>query len=355
MKKQCVGVDISKDSFSATLCTRTLNDHIQYSTGKKFENNKQGFNQLVRWAGKEGDKEAPLAFLMEATGVYHEKLAHHLHGIGKSVYVVLPNTSKHFFSSLNIKTKTDAVDARILALFGVERLHQPWKPAKDIYRQMRDLSRYRIQLQEQKTALSNIAHGKEYSHGISADITKSNKKLINILDKEITKIKDKLEELVATDPEVAARIKKICTLKGCAIQSVAGLVGETNGFEGFRNGKQLVSFAGMDIVQHESGTSIKAKTRMSKKGNRFIRHLIHYPAMSASVRVDELKALRNRVMGKTKIPMKAQVAVQRKLLVLIYTLWKNETEYIEGYHQKKIARAKAQATQDILESIPLEA
>ena len=335
MKKQCVGIDISKDTFQARLCTKSFGDELSYSTGKKFNNDKTGHNQLIRWAVKESDKEAPLVFLMEATGIYHEKLAYHLHGVGKTVHVVLANTSKNFFRSHNIKTKTDAVDAKVLSQFGVERTHKKWKPAKKVYRQMRDLSRYRIQLQEQKTALANIAHSKAYSHNISSDIIKSNKKLISQLDKEIQTIKSKLEALVATDEELSIRIKKVCTAKGLGIQSVAGLVAETNGFENFKNAKQLSSYAGYDVMHNESGTSVKGKTRISKKGNRYIRHLMYHPAMSASKHIPEFKNLRDRILKRTGIPMKAQVAVQRKLLLLVYSLWKNNTEFDRDHHDKK--------------------
>ena len=355
MKKQCVGMDISKDNFIARLCRKAANDELSFSSSKKFDNTKQGFNQLTRWATEESDKDAPLVFLMEATGVYHEKLAHHLNGIGKTVHVVLPNTSKNFFRSHNIKTKTDDVDARVLAQFGVERAHKVWQPAKKIFRQMRDLSRYRIQLQEQKTALANIAHSKAYSHNISAEITKSNKKLIDMLDKEIAKIKSKLEALVAKDEEVHSRLKKVCTTKGIAIQTAAGLVAETDGFSNFNNAKQLTSYAGYDVMHNESGTSVKGKTRISKKGNRYIRHLMYNPAMSASITVPELKNVRDRVLKRTGIPMKGQVAVQRKLLILVYTLWKNDTTYDPDYYNKKIAQAEARATQDKLtKSFPSE-
>lgn len=355
MQKQCVGIDVSKANFSAVICRRSSTDDLSFSVSKKFDNDKKGFNQLTRWAAKESDKVIPLVFLMEATGVYHENLAHHLNGIGKMVHLILPNTSKNYFRSLNIKTKTDDVDARILAQFGVERTHREWQPPKKIFREMRDLSRYRIQLQEQKTALANIAHSKEYSHEVSSDIMKSNKMLIKLLDKEIKLIKSKLEDLVATDTDLSERVRKICTVKGIAIQTAAGLIAETNGFDGFSNGKQLASFAGYDIVHQESGTSLKAKTRISKKGNRYIRHLMYHPAMSASKHVPEFKNLRDRVFKRSWIPMKAQCAVQRKLLLLVFTLWKNETEYQPEYQTKKIARAEAQATQDKpTRSFPLE-
>ncbi|MBK6892468.1 MAG: IS110 family transposase [Flavobacteriales bacterium] len=274
---------------------------------------------------------------------------------GKQVHVVLPNKFKHFAASLNVKSKTDAIDAKLLARFGVEREHRPWNPAELVIKRMRDFSRYRVQLQEQKTAITNILHSKDYAHGVPADIKKSSKKVIAVLEKEIAILSKEMEKVVKSDPEIEAKVNKLRTIPGCGITTVAAIVAETNGFKEFKSAKQLTSYAGYDIVHNESGTSVLSKTRISKKGNRYMRHHMHMPALSASKHIPEFKALKERIKAKTGIPMKAQVAVQRKLLILMYTLWKNDLVYEKDYHQKKVARNNAQATQDsALQQLPLE-
>ena len=112
--QQSVGIDISKASFTACICTRQLNNVLTYSEVKNLKNEKTGFNQLLRWVRKECDGK-DLNFLMEATGVYYERLAYYLHKINQQVNVVLPNTSKHYFKSLNVKSKTDEIDARAVS------------------------------------------------------------------------------------------------------------------------------------------------------------------------------------------------------------------------------------------------
>jgi len=222
-------------------------------------------------------------------------------------------------------------------------------------RQMRHLSRYRVQLQEQRTAISNILHSKDNSHAVPADIKKSTKKIIAVLDKEIQKLSKEIENVAKSDPQIASKVIKLCTIPGCAIATVAAIVAETNGSKEFNSAKQLTSYAGYDIVHNESGTSVLSKTRISKKGNRYIRHAMYMPAMSASKYIPEFNALKERIKDRTKIPMKAQVAIQRKLLILMYTLWKNDSEYEKDQHPKKIARTEAQATQDsAIEQLPLE-
>jgi transposase len=342
--KQCVGIDISMASFTACVCYRQENDSLTYSETKNFKNEKTGFNQLLKWVRKACTSKIETVFLMEATGVYYESLANHLHLLKQTVHVVLPNTSKHYFSSLNIKTKTDQVDARILSRFGVERLHKAWQTPNPLLLQLRNLTRYYVQLQEQKTAINNIKHSKEESFAVQGFIIQSNKKLIDQIDKQIQLCKVKIEQLILSDVELAKKVENVLTIKGVGVLTIATIIAETLGFEQVRNVKQLVSYAGYDVVERESGTSIKGKTRISKKGNRYIRNALYFPAMVSCRYNPDLKTNYLRIIQRKPSKMIGQVAIQRKLLILIYTLWKKDTCFIENY--KKIAPKLSEATQD---------
>lgn len=343
--KQSVGIDISQATFTVCLCQRSEDSKLTFSKITNFDNNTKGFNQMLRWVKGVIASGPELIFLMEATGVYYENLAHHLHKIKKTVHVVLPNTSKHYFSSLNIKTKTDAVDARILSQFGVERTHKLWTPPPAALLQLRNLTRYYVQLQEQKTSLGNIKHSKDASHDVQSFILKSNKKLIEEIDKEIAKTLKEIKRLIETDSNLKERIRKLLTIKGVGLITIATILAETMGFEHFRNAKQLVSYSGYDVVQRESGTSIKGKTRISKKGNRYIRNALYFPAMVACRFNPTLKEIYTRINQQKPSKMIGQVAIQRKLLILIYTLWKNNTEFIKGYKESSLS-PKAETTLD---------
>ncbi len=102
-----------------------------------------------------------------------------------------------------------------------------------------------------------------------------------------------------------------------------------------RNKRQLVSYAGYDVIQKDSGTSVHARPRISKRGNRHIRKAMHMPALSSIRSCEQHKEVFKRIVAKSAIKMKAVVAVQRKLLILIYTLWKNNSEYDPRYEIKK--------------------
>ncbi|MBT4339077.1 MAG: IS110 family transposase [Bacteroidetes bacterium] len=345
--KQSVGIDISKDSFTACLCTSQKDGSLQYSNVLSFKNEKQGYNQLLRWIRKHHQKETELVYLMEATGVYYESLAYHLNKIKQMVHVVLPNTSKHYFLSLNVKTKTDKIDAKILSRFGVERRHKAWEPPSPLLLELRNLTRYYVQLQEQKTAINNIKHSKEEAYAVQKFILQSNKKLIAQIDKQIELCKQKIEVLIGCNKELKAKVDNILTIKGVGIITIATIIAETLGFAQVRNVKQLVSYAGYDVVQRESGTSIKGKTRISKKGNRYIRNALYFPAMVACRYNPDLKTAYLRIIMKKPSKMIGQVAIQRKLLILIYTLWRNETVFVPGYKKVALPNA-AKATQDSL-------
>ena len=116
--------------------------------------------------------------------------------------------------------------------------------------------------------------------------------------------------------------------------TAATILAETNGFELFKNYKQLVSYAGFDVVERESGTST-GKTKISKKGNSHIRRALFMPAFVA-VKHHEKPAidLYNRTIEKHGIKMKSYVAVQKKLLVLVYHIWKKNEEYDPNYLEK---------------------
>lgn len=97
------------------------------------------------------------------------------------------------------------------------------------------------------------------------------------------------------------KIEQLCEIKGLATLSIATLVAETNGFTGFENVRQLISFAGYDVVENQSGQRA-GKTKISKKGNSKIRRILFLPAFNA-VRFGEpaCQALFERVFEKTQI------------------------------------------------------
>lgn len=345
IQKRSVGIDISKDYFTCCISSKYSEGTLAFSEVGKFKNEKTGFNQFVKWVRKSVKSLEGINFLMEATGVYYERLAYHLDKLNLEVNVVLPNTSKHYFSSLNIKTKTDKADAKVLSQMAIERKNKVWHAPKSIYLELRNLTRFYVQLQEQKTSFTNLKHSKEEANYTQDFILNMNKKLIEQIDKQISKVKNEIERLCKSDQELWGKMTNLMTIKGVGLITIATIVSETLGFANTQAAKQLASYAGYDVVQRESGSSIKAKTRISKKGNSYIRNALYFPAMVSCRFNPEMKENYIRIIQKKESKMIGQVAIQRKILLLIYTLWKNNSSYNPDY-KKSSSKNKLEATQD---------
>ena len=270
---------------------------------------------------------------MEATGVYYEKLAYYFHVQGEFIiHVLLPNISKGYRKSLNLKSKTDEIDAGMLAQLGLERQLSRWEPMSDQMRGLKKVNRQRFQLVKDKTMVSNQLHAEQASHEPSKKAVKRYEKHIQFLEDQIQEIDRELKQKVKQDPDLSQRIKNVGTAKGLGFTTVCGVVAELNGVALFKNRNQLVSYAGYDVVKNESGTSVKGPTKISKKGNSHLRHMMFMAAMSAATHDDHHKAYYQRIVDKTNIKMKANVAIQRKLLLLIYALFTKNEPYDPTYH-----------------------
>lgn len=325
--KQSVGIDISMEFFIACVCRMYKDQSLSFSKSKKFKNTETGFKEFLEWVKKQTEEDIPVNYLMEATGVYYEELSYFLHDQGCMLHVLLPNKSKNYFKSLNVKTKTDNIDAKYLSQFGAERSFPKWEPAQKIYRRLRSLTRCMNRFQDQKTALSNQLHSVDNSYAPDKFVRKSYKSVIAKLNKEINNCLKEIKELLNSDSEIKSKVDKLCTINGIGLKTVASVVAETQGFFMFKSRKQLVSFAGYDVVENQSGSSIRGKTRISKKGNKYIRRALYFPAISASIHSPEIKIMFHRIIDKRHIKMVSYVAIQRKLLTLMFTLWKKDEAY----------------------------
>lgn len=326
--KQSVGIDISKKKFTACVSKYYISDNQDLSEVVEFENQKTGYNQFVKWCRKYLDKDAPVCFLMEATGVYYEGLAYHLYKLKLPVCVILPNKAKYYAAYLCIKSKNDAMDARILATMGCLQKLPTWTPPSPIFRQLRSLCRFQSELKKQHTVVSNhieALKSSEYPHPF---VLKAYQKMIKQLEISLDENTKEIESLVKSDVDLYNKIKKLETIKGVGFMTIVIVIAETQGFELITSRKQLASYAGLDVIERQSGTSVSGKTRISKKGNSRIREALYFPAMVASRYNIPLKEYYGRILLKNpKEKMIGITALQRKLLLLIYTLWKNNEEF----------------------------
>lgn len=337
--KTVVGLDISKDTFTARI--GTLDNQLKQNIFKacSFNNDIKGFMKLLSWTRKtcqnlkisiDNDAHNKLQFVMEATGIYYENLAYFLSEENKFVSVILPNKIKNFGRTLETKSKTDDIDAAIITQFGLEKTLQRWELPSPNFKKLKDLSREHQNIKRLSTIVKNQIHAKKHSHSPDIETMKRMKEQLKLHNKQLKQIMIQIKQLIESDDELNSRIKRIQTIKGVGLITIISVIAETNGFALIRNIKQITSYSGMDIVQKQSG-KFEGKTRISKKGNKHIRSALYMPALSACRYNENMKRFYIKLIIRKKVKKIAVIAVARKLLILIYTLWKNNSEYIPNY------------------------
>lgn len=332
--KQNVGADISKDKFQVVFYRLDQNGRKYIKGRRTFNNTLSGFTEFMKWIEKHRIADLEVRITLEATGVYHENLVHFLDDNGYYVSVILANQGKAYAKSLNLKTKTDQVDAQMLGQMGIERDLSQWQRISGNLRILKQLTRDRVNLVQEKVALSNKLHALDHSFEPNKGVIKRMKQRLKLIKKQIKLVEKEIEQTIEQDEVLKTRIGKVCQVKGLGLLTVATVVAETNGFALFNSRGQLVSYAGYDIVERQSGSSIRGKTRISKKGNSFIRRALHFPAIKMVKHEPQFQQLFDRVVDRTGIKMKGYVAVQRKALILIYTLFKNDLEYDPNFQNQ---------------------
>jgi transposase len=325
--KQTIGIDVSYKSFDARFGTTNTQQQITLSPSKSFKNSLAGFKLFLRWLKKYVlSDDIPLVFVMEATGVYYEQLAHFLFQHGYQVAVILPNKIRNYAKSLESKSKTDPLDAAVITRFGLERQLHLWTPPSETVKALRDLCREYQSLKTNCTQIKNQLHALNASFKPHRESFKRKTLHLKFLQRQIVLIQKELRALVKTEPHLALRLKNIKTAKGLGDMTILTVLSETRCFELVSNLKQLASYAGFDIVFNDSGLK-KGRTSISKKGNTFIRKALFMPALSACRANPQMKQLYQRLVAKGKNKKLAIIAVARKLLLLIYTLWKSNSPY----------------------------
>lgn len=336
MEKHCVGIDVSMDFLDCCFGTSDAFQNYKFGKSRKFSNNQEGFKELLNWINQQKVLDE-LIFVMEATGVYYENLAHFLSENDCKISILLPNMVKHYAKSLNVKTKTDEKDSEVLCKLGLERKLTHWKMPTRIMRELKFFSREYREVKYKINQIKNQLHARHHSHGCPSSTASRMKKLLALLEIQVIEIEAELRILVMSDSEFYDKIQKICSIPGVSFITAVCIVAETNAFALITNARQLASYAGLDIQQNQSGNRI-GKTRISKKGNSFIRYALYMPALCASRFNPIMKDFYNNLKDRKPAKKIAVTAVARKLLILIYILWKNNEEFDQNYEQKKVDR-----------------
>ena len=234
---------------------------------------------------------------------------------------------------------------------GAERKLVEWQPKNDFFYVLRSYTRQNESLQQTKTIINNQKHAEENQSHVNELVIKQLEHLIETIEGQLKELFKAISKHIESNDEVAKIVEGICKIKGVGMLTAAVILAETNGFTLFKNIPQVTSYAGYDVIEDESGKHI-GKTKISKHGNGHIRRALHMSALIAGNWEGSIfEDLNHRVFERTKIKMKGYVAVQKKLLTTIYTLYKNKTAFDKNYRNKIQQKQQAEEQEQMSSSL----
>lgn len=312
-----LGVDISKGDFHAHLSQNGE------SRKEVFSNTTGGYRQLRSWLKQQ--KPINVHVCMEATGAYWIGLASDLHAHGVRVSVVNPARIKAFAKSQLRRTKTDSVDAQIIADLCRTQTPTLWEPPARETLELRALVAYQELLISEQTRAKQVARSVHEAHlldSLSAQHQQALKSLLKDIGAQI-------RDLIARTPDMNEDAALLETIPGIAWKTAASIIARLP-MDQLRNSKAAAAYAGLCPSDRQSGTSIHGKARLSKTGNADLRRTLYMPALTALRGRSSLTQFGARLTHAGKPPKVVIAATMRKLLTIAYAVLKSRRPYAEA-------------------------
>jgi transposase len=320
VKLPVIGIDISKPWFDVEI--------PQCKHRERFEQNTSGFKLFLKRLKKHGITKARIC--MEATGLYYEKLAEFLHAHGHEVVVVNPQCIKAFSRSELRRSKSDPLDAGLIASFCQQKYEQlhTWQPLPAHYKQVREMLRRRQALIDFRTAEKN-----RLKAGFSSsEVLSSIRQMIDTLSKQIKELERLAFKIVDGDSELKQLVDLADSVGGISRLTAAIVLVEVPRV--LWSGRLAATFAGVIPSKESSGTSLN-RSYLSRVGSARLRQALYMPAVVASQKNPVLKAFYECLVARGLKSKQALTAVMRKLLHLIFGVLKTGKRFDPLYESKR--------------------
>lgn len=308
------GIDISKDVFDVT---DSKGSHHQ------FKNTLKGFKEFLRLLDNRSH------CVMEATGYYHYQLAYFLRDKGINVSVENPLSVKRFIQMKLSKIKTDKSDSRLICEYAQQVDLKLWEGHSRHQIECLQITRLLSVYTKQSTMLKNKVHGEEVLGNPSLFVVRSLKRSLKATQKEMAILEERLLKLVKqTHQDLLTRLE---TIPGIGRKTAIMLIVLTDGFKRFASASELCSYSGLTPLIRQSGSSVNARARISKMGNKKLRNLLFMCSFNACKYNKACRELYERIVAKGKSKKLALIAVCNKLLKQAFAIAKSGLIYDETY------------------------
>jgi transposase len=314
-----VGLDVGKSKVAVCLLLPSGK-----ARSKVIANTNAGADELLAWLAKHGAAGADAC--MEATGVYWEQLAERLSDAGHRVSVVNPARIKAYGAASGARSKTDAVDARVIAEFCASQHPDPWQATPAPVRELKALVARRQALVELRTMELNrlqVAHPRVHA---------SIETVLETLAAEIRAIEQQIKRHIDDDPTLKTQHDLLDSIPGLGEVTIPLLLGHLGGPLRFASAKAAVAYAGLDVRHYESGTSVRGRSRLSKRGNARLRSALYMPAMVSMKLTGWGRSFTTRLLAAGKPKLLIIGALMRKLVEISYAILKSGKPFDPARH-----------------------
>lgn len=234
MTEPALGIDIAKLKFNVCLI-----QHSGKLRHKVFPNNPPGFEQLREWLLRQSVQRVHAC--LEATGTYGEALALFLHQAGQRVSVVNPATVKAFAQSRLSRTKTDRVDAELIARFCQAQEPPVWAPPSPEVRELQALVRRLESLIEMRVMEEN-----RLSSGVTVDsVRQSVEEHLAYLAAQIKRTEELIRKHINSNPTLKQQSELLDSIPGIGEATAALLLSEVTDIKQYRSARQVAAYAGL--------------------------------------------------------------------------------------------------------------
>ncbi len=283
---------------------------------RRFEHSKRGIRSLYNWAArKAGDDQ--LHFCMEATGVYSISVSSQMvNEYQARISIVNPARITAYGRVQMKRSKTDQLDAEVIRNYAETQSPPIWIPAARPLRQLTSLVTQADAIKDCLGQWRNRHHAQKFVPDLPDEVKKTQRSIERSLTTQLKKIETAIANLCAQESTLAQQVALLCTIPGVADQSAVKLLAYGQNWLTERSAKALTAHAGLAPHHYQSGTSVRGKSRIDKRGNPKLRKTLFMPALVAVNHNPVLIRFYKRLLKNGKPKKLALVAAMRKLLLI---------------------------------------
>lgn len=314
MVEAVLGIDVGKHKLHVALLVPG-----KKSKPKAIANTPEGHQTLLQWLQQQDANQVHAC--LEATSTYGEAVAEALHQAGHRVSIVNPARIGGFAKSELSRTKTDKVDAALIARFCAAIRPSLWTPPPTEVKQLQALVR---RLEALKAMQQQELNRLETA---TAQVIPFIEEHLQYLKQDMQRTEQLIKDHFDPHPGLKQQRDLLTSIPGIAQTTASVLLAEIVSWQAFESAKQLAAYIGLTPQERTSGSSVRGRTQLSRTGSGRLRKALYMPAVVAKRHNPTVRAFCERLAGRGKTTMQIVGAAMRKLAHIVYGVLKSNRPF----------------------------